>query len=138
MATLESARSKYVSDAVHTMSPGRMIVALYDRVVLDLERAAAGITAKDIYAAHTALIHAQQILGELLNALDVKQWSGGANLAAHAFKAGLVDECHLFVAPVFLGAGKAALPTDMRSDLELIDERRFSSGVLYLRYRVAS
>jgi dihydrofolate reductase len=63
---------------------------------------------------------------------------GGANLAAHAFRAGLVDECHLFIYPVFVGAGKAALPHDTRADLELLDERRFNSGVVYLRYRVAS
>ena len=63
---------------------------------------------------------------------------GGANLAAHAFRAGLVDECHLFICPVFVGAGKAALPLDMSADLELLDERRFGSGTVYVRYRVAS
>ena len=63
---------------------------------------------------------------------------GGANLAAQAFRAGLVDECHLFIYPVFVGAGKASLPRDMRADLELLDERRFGNGVVYVRYRVAS
>ena len=63
---------------------------------------------------------------------------GGPNLAAHAFRAGLVDECHLFIGPVFVGAGKSALPGDMRADLELLDERRFGSGVVYVRYCVAS
>jgi len=63
---------------------------------------------------------------------------GGANLAAQAFKAGLVDECQLFICPVFVGAGKPSLPRDMRAELELLDERRFSSGVVYVRYRVAS
>jgi dihydrofolate reductase len=63
---------------------------------------------------------------------------GGPNLTAHAIKAGLVDECHLFIAPVSLGAGKAALPRDMRLDLELLDERRFDSGAVYVRYRVAT
>jgi dihydrofolate reductase len=63
---------------------------------------------------------------------------GGPNLATHAFDAGLVDECHLFIAPVFLGSGKAALPRDKGADLELLDERRFSNGVVYVRYRVAS
>src|SRR5262245_32460678 len=61
---------------------------------------------------------------------------GGPNLAAHAFRAGLVDEVHLFIGPVFVGAGKASLPQDMRADLELLDERRFGSGVVYVRYRV--
>jgi dihydrofolate reductase len=63
---------------------------------------------------------------------------GGANLAAHAFRTGLVDECQLLIRPVFVGAGKSALPRDMRAQLELLDERRFSSGVVYLCYRVAS
>lgn len=60
---------------------------------------------------------------------------GGSNLAAHAFKAGLVDECHLFIRPVLLGGGKPALPSDARAESELLDERRFSNGVMYLRYR---
>jgi dihydrofolate reductase len=63
---------------------------------------------------------------------------GGPNLAAHAFKAGLVDECQLFICPVFVGTGKPSLPRDTRANLELLDERRFSSGVVYVRYRVAS
>src|SRR5918995_171105 len=60
---------------------------------------------------------------------------GGANLAAHAFNGGLVDECHLFIYPVLVGGGKPALPRDTRAELELVDERRFASGVVYLRYR---
>jgi dihydrofolate reductase len=60
---------------------------------------------------------------------------GGANLASQAFKAGLVDECQLFVWPLLVGGGKPALPTDTRADLELLDERRFGNGVVHLRYR---
>jgi dihydrofolate reductase len=63
---------------------------------------------------------------------------GGATLTAHAFDAGLVDECHLFVAPVLVGAGKPAFRSDARVRLELQDERRFGSGVVYLRYRTRS
>jgi len=59
---------------------------------------------------------------------------GGANLASQALKAGLVDECQLYVLPTVLGGGKPALPTDARADLELIDERRFGNGVVLLRY----
>src|SRR5918997_3805329 len=54
----------------------------------------------------------------------------GQNLAAQAFKAGLVDECQLFIHPVVVGGGKPALPRPTR--LELLDERRFSKGVVYL------
>jgi dihydrofolate reductase len=63
---------------------------------------------------------------------------GGPNLAAHAFAAGLVEECQLLVHPVVVGAGKSSLPRDMRAHVELLDERRFGNGVVYLRYRVAS
>jgi dihydrofolate reductase len=60
---------------------------------------------------------------------------GGPELAAQAFKAGLVDECHLFVAPVVVGGGKRSLPDNVRLKLELLDERRFDSGMVYLYYR---
>jgi dihydrofolate reductase len=60
---------------------------------------------------------------------------GGPDLAAHAFKAGLVDECHLFFAPILVGGGKQSLPDNVRLKLELLDERRFGSGMVYLRYR---
>jgi dihydrofolate reductase len=63
---------------------------------------------------------------------------GGANLAARAFQAGLVDECQLFVWPMILGGGTPALPAGVRIDLELLDEHRFGNGVLQLRYRVST
>jgi dihydrofolate reductase len=58
---------------------------------------------------------------------------GGPDLGAQALAAGLVDECHLFLTPVVVGAGNAALPAGLR--LELLDQRRFGGGVVYLRYR---
>jgi dihydrofolate reductase len=60
---------------------------------------------------------------------------GGPALAAHAFRAGLVDECHMFLAPVVVGGGKQSLPDDVRLDLELVDERRFGNGMVHVRYR---
>jgi dihydrofolate reductase len=60
---------------------------------------------------------------------------GGPELAAQALKAGLVDECHLFVAPMVVGGGKQFLPDDVRLKLELLDERRFGKGMVYLYYR---
>lgn len=59
----------------------------------------------------------------------------GAKLAAQAVKAGLVDVVHVLVAPVSVGGGKQFLPARVRLDLELTDERRFRSGVVYLEYR---
>lgn len=61
---------------------------------------------------------------------------GGAELAGQALAAGLVDECHAFLAPAVVGGGKRALPDDLRLDLELTDQRRFDGGMVYLRYAV--
>ena len=60
---------------------------------------------------------------------------GGAELAAQAFRSGLIDECHLFIKPIIVGGGKAALPDNVRLELELLDERRFGNGAVYLGYR---
>ncbi len=61
---------------------------------------------------------------------------GGAELAGQAIAAGLVDECHLFLAPVVVGGGKRALAAGVRAQLELLEERRFKSGVVHLRYAI--
>ncbi|HSK17162.1 MAG TPA: dihydrofolate reductase family protein [Gaiellaceae bacterium] len=63
---------------------------------------------------------------------------GGPGLAAEAFAAGLVDELHLFLMPVVVGRGKRALPEGVRLELGLVDERRFGSGTIYLRYRTGA
>ena len=60
----------------------------------------------------------------------------GPGLAEHAFRAGLVDDVHLFVFPVVVGGGKPGLPRDVRLDLELLDERRFGNGVVHMHHRM--
>lgn len=61
---------------------------------------------------------------------------GGPTLAAQAFRSGLVDECHLFLIPIILGGGKKSLPENVCLKLKLWEERRFRSGVVYLRYQI--
>jgi dihydrofolate reductase len=61
---------------------------------------------------------------------------GGPELASQAIAAGLVDEIHLLLVPVLVGAGKPALPTEAQLELELLDQRRFSNGTVHLHYRV--
>jgi dihydrofolate reductase len=61
---------------------------------------------------------------------------GGPDLAARAFAAGLIDECHLVLAPIVVGGGKRALPDGVRMPLELLEELRFGNGMVYLRYGV--
>jgi dihydrofolate reductase len=63
---------------------------------------------------------------------------GGPELAAEAIRAGLVDEINLLLSPVIVGGGKNALPDRARLDLELLDERRFGNGVVYVRYALSS
>ena len=58
----------------------------------------------------------------------------GPDLAGQAIEAGLVDEYHLFLAPVIVGGGKQMLPDDLRVDLELRDQRRFDSGFVFVSY----
>jgi dihydrofolate reductase len=62
---------------------------------------------------------------------------GGAELAAQALRAGLVDEIQLLVAPAVVGGGKRALPDSVHAKLELLDERRVGNGMVFLRYRIA-
>jgi dihydrofolate reductase len=61
---------------------------------------------------------------------------GGPGLAAHAFRAGLIDEVRMFLVPFVVGGGTRFFPDDVRIDLELVEERRFTNGTVYLRHRV--
>jgi dihydrofolate reductase len=61
---------------------------------------------------------------------------GGPTLAAHVFAAGLVDECHVFLVPVVVGGGLRAFPDGVRAGLRLLDQRRFTGGVVHLHYQV--
>jgi dihydrofolate reductase len=63
---------------------------------------------------------------------------GGPGLAAQAIRAGLVDEFQVFVAPVIVGGGNRSLPDDAFQKLELMEERRFGGGVVFLRYRTVT
>jgi riboflavin biosynthesis pyrimidine reductase len=63
---------------------------------------------------------------------------GGPDLAAQAIRAGLVDECHLFLTPIVVGGGKQSLPGGVRLKLDLLDERRFGNGVVHLHYRTGT
>jgi dihydrofolate reductase len=63
---------------------------------------------------------------------------GGPTLAAHAIRAGLVDEYHLLIAPIIAGGGNPYLPGKVSVKLELLDERTFDNGIVHIRYRAKS
>jgi dihydrofolate reductase len=71
---------------------------------------------------------------EMKESAEADMSVGGPGLAAEALRAGLVDELQQFVNPVIVGGGTAWLPGGIRLELELLDEHRFSGGVVYLRY----
>jgi dihydrofolate reductase len=75
------------------------------------------------------------VVRHLKSATEQDMTIGGADLGGQAINAGLVDELQLFLIPVIVGGGKQALPSGVRSDLELLDTRRFGCGAVYLRYR---
>jgi flagellar protein FliS len=106
-------RAAYVSTSIDTMSPGRMIVALYERLALDLERAQRAIEESAPATAHECLLHAQSIVSELHDSLDVKHWPAARSLkdiyvfllfelvAANVDKdAARVASCHELVVPL--------------------------------------
>ena len=76
-----------------------------------------------------------EAIRQLKEALEHDILIGGPELAAHAFRAGLIDECHLFLIPILVGGGKSALPDNLRLELELLEERRFGNGTVFLHYR---
>lgn len=79
---IPTARNPYLESTVQTASPARLLVMLFDRLVLDCRRALAAQHADDHAAAHTQLIHAQDIVTELYATLKVDAWEGGPRLAA--------------------------------------------------------
>ena len=76
-----------------------------------------------------------EAIRQLKEAVEQDILIGGPELAAHAFRSGLIDECHLFLVPIIVGGGKPALPDNVRLELELLEERRFGNGAVFLRYR---
>lgn len=121
MTLTTTMRDRYRTSAVETMSPGRLLVALYDRLVLDLHRASAAILAHDHAGSHEALVHAQAIVAELHDCLDTGAWAPAKGLAdlyryldsrlvrANLAKdAGIVDECLRIVEPLRAAWAEAA------------------------------
>jgi flagellar protein FliS len=79
--TSPALRARYLSDSVATASPARLLVMLYDRLVLDLVRAEEALRTGDRVTGSQQLVHAQEIVMELRTTLDVDAWAGAAGLA---------------------------------------------------------
>jgi flagellar protein FliS len=82
MTNIEAQRSQYNRDAILSASPVRLLTMLYDRLLLDLERAEAAHGRQDWEVASENLLHAQAILAELASSLKTDVWDGGETLLA--------------------------------------------------------
>jgi len=74
-------RDRYLADSINTASPGKLLLMLYDRLVLDLMQAEEALNADQREQAHNKITHAQEIVMELHSSLDVDAWSGAPALA---------------------------------------------------------
>jgi dihydrofolate reductase len=141
LRTLLYGRRMYESMKVWETDPNLAAVSPLRREFAEIWQAANKIvysrTLKTISTRKTQLEQSfdPEAIRQLKAAIEHDILIGGAELAAHAFRAGLIDECHLFIIPILVGGGKSALPDNVRLDLDLMEERRFDNGIVYLRYR---
>jgi dihydrofolate reductase len=116
---------------------GKPVIEEYQEIWKDADKVVFSRTLDSVTSARTRLEPEfdPEAVREMKRHSDRDVSVGGPNLAAEAIRAGLVDEYHLFLAPVIVGGGKRMFPDDDRVDLALLDERRFGSGFVYLGYK---
>jgi riboflavin biosynthesis pyrimidine reductase len=97
-------------------------------------------TLENVSSARTRIERAfdAEVIRQMKASADRDLTVGGPGLAAQAIEAGLVDEIHLFLAPIIVGGGTRSLPDDVRVQLDLINERRFGNGVVHIGYNTPS
>jgi dihydrofolate reductase len=125
-------------ETAHTLAGQRDASSEYTQIWQSAEKVVYSTTLPEVSTAKTRLERAfdPNAIAQMKATSERDIGIGGPGLAAHAFAVGLVDECQLFLTPVVVGGGKAALPDHERFDVELLDEKHFGSGVVYLRYHV--
>jgi flagellar protein FliS len=79
---MKNPRDTYLASSVATASPAQLLVMLFDRLALDLQRAANALETGSPGDAHAPLLHAQDIVLELLTTLRTDAWDGAAGLAS--------------------------------------------------------
>lgn len=126
-------------ETAHTEPDQPSFVLDYAAVWQGADKVVYSTTLQSVTSARTRIERTfdPQAVGAMKDAADRDLSIGGPVLAAHAFQAGLVDEVQVFVSPVVVGGGKQFLPDKVHLNLELVQERRFRNGVVFLHYRVA-
>lgn len=125
-------------ETAHTLADEPTVIRDYARIWQDTDKIVYSTTLDKVTSARTSIERTfdPEVVREMKATATSDISVGGPHLARQAFKAGLVDEFHLFVNPVVVGSGNAALPSDIRIDLELLNEQLFGNGVVHLHYRV--
>jgi dihydrofolate reductase len=123
-------------ETAHTLAGQPSVVREFTEIWQAAGKIVFSRTLKSVSSARTRIERNfdPEMIRQLKAATEHDLTVGGADLAGQAIKAGLVDELQLFLVPVVVGGGKRALPSGVRSDLELLDTQRFASGGVYLRY----
>ena len=123
-----------------TLAAASPVLADFAAAWQDTDKVVHSTTLAEVLTQRTRIVPAfdADAVRALKEASTVDLTVSGPELAGHALRAGVVDEVRVVLAPVSVGAGKPAFPTDLQLDLELIDERRFASGAVHVAYRVRS
>jgi dihydrofolate reductase len=125
-------------ETAHTLPDQPPFVLEYARIWQATDKIVYSTTLDEVAGERTRIERAfdQAAVQKLKVESDLDLSVDGPHLAAQAIRAGLVDEYQLFVGPAIVGGGNRFFPDDVHVDLELLDERRFGNGVVYLRYGV--
>ena len=123
-------------ETAHTLADQPEVIRDFTRIWQAADKVVYSRTLQKPASARTRIEHEfdHAAVADMKAAADLDLSIGGAQLAGHALRAGLVDECHLILVPVVVGGGTHWLPEGVRIDLELRDERRFAAGTVFLRY----
>lgn len=109
-------RSRYNREAVLSATPVRLLTMLYDRLLLDLNRAEAAQQREDWQLASDNLIHAQAIVSELSTSLNVAAWEGGEGLFS----------LYTYVSTAMVSANTHRDPARTRECISLLEPLRLS------------
>lgn len=117
---------------------GSAVMADFAQIWKSAEKIVYSKTLSDISTARTQLEKnfAPNLIKQMKGKSESDLIIGGAELAREAFEVGLIDEYHAFLSPISIGNGKSALPVDVRLKLSLVNQLRFTDGMVYLHYKI--
>jgi dihydrofolate reductase len=128
----------HVWETVPSLADESPIMAEFARLWQAADKVVFSRTLQAVTTSRTRLEHAfdPDVIRQMKARAEGDLVIGGPELAAEGFRAHLIDECQLFLVPISVGGGKRSLPSGLRLPLDLVEQRGFSDGTVYLRYLV--